>query len=103
MLVLKANLRTCYKKSAIRKLRQQNKCPAIIYGNNHKNIIITLNQNTMQHPNISKQIHKNNIIILNIEEQKKSITTKIQAIQYHPFKLKITHIDFLRIPHNNQY
>lgn len=95
MLILTANLRIKYKKNATRKLRQKNECPAIIYGGNHPNIIIKLNQNIMQNPNISQQLYENNVILLNIE-QKTPITVKIQTIQHHPFKSKIIHIDFLR-------
>lgn len=95
MLILKANFRIHHKKSATRRLRQKNKCPAVIYGKNQKNLTIELNQNDMQHPNVLNQLYKNNTILLNINN-KTPITVKIQAIQYHPFKLKITHIDFLK-------
>lgn len=96
MLNLKADLRIHHKKSATRRLRRKNKCPAIIYGHNYPNLTIELNQNTMQHPNIVTQLHINNNISLNIE-YKISIIVKIQTIQYHPFKPRIIHIDFLRI------
>lgn len=101
MLTLTANLRTHYKKSATRKLRQLNKCPAIIYGgDNYPNLTIELNQHTIQHPEISIQLYQNNTILLNITHNI-PLTVKIQKIQYHPFKLQVTHIDFLRILHKN--
>lgn len=101
MLILQANLRIYHKKSATRRLRRKNKCPAIIYGCNQKNLTIEFSQHTIQHPNISIQIYQNNIILLNIEN-KKSIKVKIQKIQHHPFQPKIIHIDFLYIPQTNQ-
>lgn len=100
MLILKASTRIHCKKGATRRLRKNNKCPAIIYGNSHKNLTIELNQNIIQHPNIVTQLYKNNIILLNIQNDT-PITVKIHMIQYHPFKLKIIHIDFLRIAQNS--
>lgn len=99
MLTIDANLRTHYKKNATRKLRKNNKCPAIVYGNNYQNTAITLDKNTMFHPNVKTQLYKNNTILLKIKKTP-PITVKIQNIQYHPFKLEITHIDFLKITQN---
>lgn len=96
MLTLDANLRVHHKKSEIKRLRKNEKCPAIIYGRNYKNIPIELNQIIIQHPNVKTQLYKNNTISLNIKNNS-SITVKIQTIQYHPFKSKIIHIDFLKI------
>lgn len=97
MLSLKTDLRIHHKKNATRKLRKQNKCPAVIYGNNYENITITLNQHTIQRPNIAIQLYKNNIILLKVKNHATPITVKIQTIQYHPYKFKIIHIDFLQI------
>ncbi|URJ33125.1 50S ribosomal protein L25 [Candidatus Blochmannia vicinus] len=97
MLTIKANLRIHKKKSATRRLRKQNKCPAIIYSkDNEQSLSIMLNQNDILHPDIVAQLYKNNLILLFLEN-KKSITVKIQEIQYHPFKPKPIHIDFIRI------
>lgn len=99
MLTIDANIRTHYKKNATRKLRKNKKCPAIVYGNNYKNTAIALNKNTMMHPTVKTQLYKNNIILLKIQKNP-PIMVKIQTIQYHPFKLEITHIDFLKIIQN---
>lgn len=97
MLTLKASLRMYQKKSATRRLRKQNKCPAIIYQKgNKKNLSIILNQNEILHPDSVAQLYKHNLILLFIEN-KESITVKIQEIQYHPFKPKPIHIDFAYI------
>ncbi|WP_159715273.1 50S ribosomal protein L25 [Blochmannia endosymbiont of Camponotus nipponensis] len=98
MLTIKTNLRVYKKKSATRRLRKQNKCPAIIYSKGDEpNISIMLNQNNMLHPDIKTQLYKNNIILLFIEEYKQTIEVKVQEIQYHPFKPKLIHIDFARV------
>ncbi|WHL25219.1 MAG: 50S ribosomal protein L25 [Candidatus Blochmannia vicinus] len=97
MLTIKANLRTYHKKSASRRLRKQNKCPAIVYRKDNKeNLSIILNQNDILHPNSVAQLYKNNLVLLFIEN-KESITVKVQEIQYHPFKPKPIHIDFIHI------
>ncbi|URJ31179.1 50S ribosomal protein L25 [Blochmannia endosymbiont of Camponotus sp.] len=97
MLTIKANLRIRQKKSATRRLRKQNKCPAIIYRkDNEQSLSIILNQNDISHPDSVAQLYKNNLILLFIEN-KEPIIVKVQEIQYHPFKLKPIHIDFIRI------
>ncbi|WP_331828666.1 50S ribosomal protein L25 [Candidatus Blochmannia sp. SNP] len=78
-------------------MRKQNQCPAIIYRkDNEKNLPIILNQNDILHPDAIGQLYKNNLILLSIKN-KESITVKIQEIQYHPFKPKPIHIDFIRV------
>lgn len=100
MFTIDANIRTHYKKNATRKLRKNNKCPAIIYGNNYANTAITLDQNTILRPNVKIQLYKNNTILLKVKNNP-PIIVKIQTIQYHPYKLEITHIDFLKITQDN--
>lgn len=97
MLTVKANFRKIKKTAESRRLRQKNKCPAIIYKNaKSMNIAISLNHNDIQHPKILSQFYKKQVIKI-IINQKETFIVKIQDIQYHPFKLKITHIDFLLI------
>ncbi|URJ26325.1 50S ribosomal protein L25 [Blochmannia endosymbiont of Camponotus modoc] len=97
MLTIKANLRIYHKKGATRRLRKQNKCPAIIYNRGQEpSVPIVLNQNDILHPEAVIQLYKNNVILLFIENQQ-TITVKVQELQYHPFKAKLIHIDFTRV------
>lgn len=97
MLTVTANIRTKKKTAASRKLRKKNKCPAVIYRNNKDpNLIISLNYNEIQHPKISCNFHKNKIFKLIINKDTVFVV-KIHDIQYHPFKLKIIHVDFIII------
>ncbi|URJ24965.1 50S ribosomal protein L25 [Candidatus Blochmannia ocreatus (nom. nud.)] len=95
MLTINAISRIDIKKSATRKLRTQHKCPGVIYSKKNKenSSCISLNQNDLLRPDIANILRKNNILQLSINN-KASITVRIQDIQYHPFKLKIIHIDF---------
>ncbi len=79
-----------------RKIRRKNIIPAIIYGNNRKNLMILLKHDYI-YSIINKYKKENKDIILNLKLKNKIIKTKIKLIQQHPFKNKILHIDFMYI------
>ncbi|CAL1328954.1 50S ribosomal protein L25 [Candidatus Providencia siddallii] len=93
MITINAITRHNCGKSSSKKLRKNNKTPAIIYGNNIKPIHIIIMQNEI----INKKNNKDFYSILNLILDKKKIKVKIQDIQYHPFKNKFVHIDFIII------
>ncbi|WP_343190392.1 50S ribosomal protein L25 [Buchnera aphidicola (Mollitrichosiphum nigrofasciatum)] len=77
-----------------RRLRRLNKIPAILYGKNIKNISIELNHNNIL--NISNKLNfKQDTITMSLN--KKKILVKVKNIQYHVFKKKILHMDFILI------
>lgn len=80
-------------KSKNRKMRKKNELPGILYGGYKKEILIKLNHDHIINQLSKKDFFKN--LILNINEKK--IKVKIKEIQKHHFKLKIIHIDFIRI------
>ncbi|CUR53468.1 50S ribosomal protein L25 [Serratia symbiotica] len=94
MLTFNAQIRNNKGKSSNRRLRIINKFPAIIYGNKKPSISIELWHDPVKNIEIKSEFY-NEIIFLIIENKK--IKVKIQAIQRHPFKEKITHIDFIYI------
>ncbi|UAJ66308.1 50S ribosomal protein L25 [Candidatus Schneideria nysicola] len=102
MLTLLVKIRNKVGKSASRRNRRNNKCPAIIYGKNSTLPIILDNESILIiNKNLillekSKNLYSKNKILLKIEN-KESVQTIIQAIQYHPFKSQIIHVDFMRI------
>lgn len=93
MLIINAEIRKKKGKSKNRKMRKKNELPGILYGNNKKEILIKLNHNQIINKLSKKDFFKN--LILNINQEK--IKVKIKEIQKHHFKLKIIHIDFIRI------
>lgn len=96
MLTIQADIRKKKKTAESRRLRKQNRCPAIIYKNTqYSNLSISLDHNEIQHPKIIIHFYKNKQLKLLIN--KDTILVKIQDIQYHPCKLQIIHIDFLLI------
>lgn len=81
-------------KSESRRLRKENKIPAIIYGKGFPVIYIEIYHEIISKLQNNKNFYNKEQIFF-LEEEK--ITAKLHDIQYHPFKLKIFHMDFLRI------
>ncbi|AIN47309.1 50S ribosomal protein L25 [Candidatus Palibaumannia cicadellinicola] len=94
MLTIHAETRQDQGTSASRRLRLVNKFPAIVYGGNTKPIAIELDQQMIMHTKNQESFYSD-ILTLIINGQR--ITVKVWAIQRHPFKSKLTHIDFLRV------
>ncbi|WMY97065.1 MAG: 50S ribosomal protein L25 [Arsenophonus sp.] len=92
MLIIHADIRVNKGTGASRSLRKKNKLPAVLYGNKKKTTVIELNHDEIF--NQEKKIEFYNLLILIIN--KKEIKVKVQALQRHPFKAKIIHIDFFR-------
>ncbi|QJC34776.1 50S ribosomal protein L25 [Enterobacteriaceae endosymbiont of Donacia piscatrix] len=80
-----------------RRLRINNKIPAVIYGKKIKTLSIIINNNDIFHMNLQNFCKKK--ILLTLTNKKNTLLkVKIMDIQYHPFKInKIYHIDFIKI------
>ncbi|CAL4319061.1 50S ribosomal protein L25 [Buchnera aphidicola] len=76
-----------------RRLRLTENFPSIIYRKNLSSILISLNQNELLkiYDKIDNFKHKK----FQIKLKKKNIFVKILEIQFHSFKHKFLHIDFL--------
>ncbi|KPD02536.1 50S ribosomal protein L25 [Moellerella wisconsensis] len=92
MLTIKANLRTEQGKGASRRLRRANKFPAIVYGGNQEPVAIELFHDDVINQEPKAEFYEVLTLVIDGKETK----VKVQAIQRHPFKPKLTHIDFLR-------
>ncbi|CDZ16584.1 50S ribosomal protein L25 [Candidatus Johnevansia muelleri] len=87
-------------KSANRKIRRiYNRIPAIIYGNNKKNLPISIETNLLNNI-IEYKYFLNSIIKINIKNNIETVL--VLFIQYHSIKTFILHIDFIRITENTQ-
>lgn len=94
MLTINTDVRINFGKSYSRRLRNLNKIPAIIYGKNKKQIHIIINHNLIYNINNKKAIiNKKILLVIN----KIIYKVKVKTLQYHPYKLKIIHIDFIYI------
>ena len=91
---LHAELKTETGTGASRRLRKAGKVPAIIYGNGSKALAITLDHNKILHVTENKAF---STAIVKIDVNGKSESIQIKALQRHPFKPKILHVDFVRV------
>ncbi len=93
-LTINALTRNCQGKGASRRLRRNNKIPAIVYGTDKKPSKITLDIFEITHLLENEESYTS---ILNLIVNKKKEAVIIKNLQRHPAKNSITHIDFLRI------
>ena len=92
MLTINAIARKEQGKGASRRLRRANQFPAIVYGGNQEAISVTLNHDEVINQEGKAEFYE----VLNLVIDGKETKVKVQAVQRHPFKPKVTHIDFLR-------
>ncbi|XBC44491.1 MAG: 50S ribosomal protein L25 [Buchnera aphidicola (Schlechtendalia peitan)] len=81
-------------KSSSRRLRLNNKFPAVIYCHSKSNICIELDHNKISKIILNSDIYKEELTFI-IDNFKYRV--KVKSIQRHVFKPKILHMDFFRI------
>jgi large subunit ribosomal protein L25 len=93
---LQAEKRDGTGKGVARKLRQNGRVPAVLYGGDEGSMHLSLNTREAEYlfHNISVD---NTIIDLSVEGEKEPISTLVREIQTHPWKAHVMHVDFLRI------
>ncbi|KAF8818932.1 50S ribosomal protein L25/general stress protein Ctc [Rickettsia endosymbiont of Cardiosporidium cionae] len=98
-LTINAQLRKNFGTGAARALRNQSMIPAIIYGNKHKNIPISI---SAQDINLEcyKPYFMSKIIHINLDETNYKVL--VQSIKFHPIKDLVIHIDFIILGNNTQ-
>jgi len=80
-------------KGASRRLRLANKFPAIIYGGNEAAVAIELDHDSVMNLQAKPGFYAD---VLTLVVDGKETKVKVQAVQRHPFKPKLHHIDFVR-------
>ncbi|HKM96444.1 MAG TPA: 50S ribosomal protein L25 [Buttiauxella sp.] len=80
-------------KGASRRLRAANKFPAIIYGGSEAAISIELDHDNVMNLQAKPGFYEE---VLTLVVDGKEVKAKVQAVQRHPFKPKLSHIDFVR-------
>lgn len=94
MFKINAAVRTEQGKSASRRLRHANKFPAIIYGCDEAPISIELDHDELFNLQAKPEFYSEVLTILVGDKKTKA---KVQAVQRHPFKPKMLHMDFVRV------
>ncbi|WP_063655306.1 50S ribosomal protein L25 [Candidatus Arsenophonus triatominarum] len=93
MLTINAKIRKEQGKGASRRLRKDNKLPAIVYGGAQEPVSIELSHDEMINQESKPEFYE----VLTLVVDGKKTKVKVQTVQRHPFKPKLTHIDFLRV------
>ncbi|PIP79920.1 MAG: 50S ribosomal protein L25/general stress protein Ctc [Gammaproteobacteria bacterium CG22_combo_CG10-13_8_21_14_all_40_8] len=89
-----AELRQDQGKGASRRLRHENKMPAVVYGAGKEALSLVLSHNEIFHA-LENEAFYSHIINLHIGKKKEKVLLK--ALQRHPFKPTLIHADFLRV------
>ncbi|MGP4123208.1 MAG: 50S ribosomal protein L25 [Sodalis sp. (in: enterobacteria)] len=93
MLTINAKIRKDQGKSASRRLRLANKIPAIVYGGIEAPVAIELDHDLVLNTQ-AKEGFYSHVLALVVDGKESKV--KVQVVQRHMFKPKLTHIDFLR-------
>ncbi|AZI86888.1 50S ribosomal protein L25 [Kosakonia cowanii] len=93
MFTINAEVRKEQGKGASRRLRTANKFPAIVYGGTEAPVAIELDHDKVWNMQTKPGFYSD---VLTLALDGKEVKVKIQAVQRHPFKPKLTHIDFVR-------
>jgi len=81
--------------SASRRLRRAGRVPAIVYGGNVEPLNIELDHNDTYHAVRKEEFHAS---ILDLIVDGKSIGgVLLRAVQWHPYKQQVLHVDFQRV------
>lgn len=91
---LDAQVRDDLGKGASRRLRHADKVPAIVYGAGEAAVALTLDHNQMLQA-LSNEAFYSRILTLHVGGKGEKVILK--AMQRHPAKPRITHMDFLRV------
>jgi len=91
---INAEVRDTKGKGASRRLRHADKVPAIVYGEGGDSVSITLDHNDIWVKLQQEAFHSH---ILTLKVGNNSDNVIMRDIQYHPFKTRVMHLDFLRI------
>ncbi|MFZ9034960.1 MAG: 50S ribosomal protein L25 [Francisellaceae bacterium] len=79
---------------ASRRLRHAGLVPAIIYGKDQNAVSIKMDHDKLLHATEHKGFFDAELVI-NIDGQEEKV--KIKALQRHPYKPKLIHVDFMRV------
>ena len=95
-ITLKAQKREGTGKGVARKLRQEGRVPAVLYGRELGTMHLSLD--THEAESLFHSISTENTIVgLKVEGVGELFQTLVREIQSHPFKSSLIHVDFLRI------
>lgn len=90
---INAEVRTDLGKGASRRLRHQEKLPAIVYGVGEP-LSLTIDQREVR-PHVANEVFYASVVTLKVDGKAEDVI--VRDIQHHPYKIDVMHIDFQRI------
>src|SRR5712691_2785994 len=81
-------------RGASRRLRHSGKVPGILYGGKKPAVTIELDHNPLYHQLRNEKFHAS-VLTLALDGAKEDVL--LRAVNMHPFKLEVQHIDFQRV------
>ncbi|NLC36571.1 MAG: 50S ribosomal protein L25/general stress protein Ctc [Alcaligenaceae bacterium] len=84
--------------SASRRLRREGRVPAIVYGGTAEPLNLELDHNETYHA-VRKEEYHSSILDL-IVDGKSAGAVLLRAVQWHPYKQQVLHVDFQRVAKN---
>ncbi|GGB46490.1 50S ribosomal protein L25 [Oceanisphaera marina] len=91
--VFEAEVRSDLGKGASRRLRHEDKIPAIVYGAGQEPVAIALDHKKAIIAQVEDAFYSE---VLTLVIDGKEVKVKVKDVQRHPFKPKLTHLDFIR-------
>ncbi len=89
-----AQKRTKQGTGASRRLRREGKTPGVIYGGKEPAVVIELDHNALYHQLRQEAFHAS-VLTLNLDGAKEQVL--LRAVNMHPFRLEVQHVDFQRV------
>ena len=89
-----ASTRSVHGSSASRRLRHAGQVPAIVYGGDIDVAVISLDHNQIYHDLRKDAFHAS---ILDMDLDGKTEKVILRAVQWHPYKQQVLHVDFQRV------
>lgn len=89
-----AEVRQVLGTGASRRLRHAGQVPAIVYGGTEAPVSIVLNHDELNNAQANDNFYSEAITLV---IDGKEVAVKVQAVQRHPFKPKLAHLDFKRV------
>lgn len=89
-----ASSRSVQGSGASRRLRRAGQVPAVVYGGNAEPQVIALDHNQIYHDLQKSAFHAS---ILTMELDGKAQDVLVRAVQWHPYKQQVMHVDFQRV------
>ena len=96
---IEAELRSDLGKGASRRLRHEEKFPAVVYGAGKDPVSLTIDHKKFLH-NLENEAFYSHILTLNVGGKDEQVVLK--DLQRHPAKIAIMHADFLRVSANEK-